>query len=51
MSAFESQAEAIGGSGIDWSQATVAGLCQALDSGAITSAELVRFYLGRVERA
>src|SRR5215470_17174634 len=50
MSAFESQAEAIGGSGIDWGKVTVGGLRQALESGTITSAELVRFYLGRIER-
>ncbi len=50
MSAFEFQAEAIGGSDIDWSQITVSGLRQALKSGTITSAELVRFYLGRIER-
>ncbi len=50
MSAFEFQAEAIGGSDIDWSQVTVSGLRQALKSGTITSAELVRFYLGRIER-
>jgi amidase len=50
MSVSEPSREQIGGSGLDAQTATVAGLQQALSSGSATSADLVGFYLARIER-
>src|SRR5215813_199875 len=50
MAISESPGETIGRSGISPSDATVARLGQAMAAGTLTSAELVKFYLGRIER-
>jgi Amidase len=46
----ESPGEQVGSSGIDADSVTVAGLQQALTSGSLTSADLVAFYLARIDR-
>jgi amidase len=46
----ESLSERIGDSGVEAGGATVAGLRQALESGALTSAALTAFYARRIER-
>jgi amidase len=46
----ESLGQQIAGSGLDASGATVAALGQALSSGALTSADLVSYYLDRIQR-
>ncbi len=46
----ESPGERVGSSGIDADSVTVAGLQQALSSGSLTSADLVAFYLARIDR-
>src|SRR5260370_30753343 len=50
MAISESPGETIGRSGISLADATVATLSQAMAAGTLTSAELVRFYLKRIER-
>jgi amidase len=50
MSLSEWLGEPIGGSGLDASGATVAGLRQALSRGSLTAADLAGFYLDRIER-
>jgi amidase len=50
MTFTESPGETIGRSGIGTAQATVAALAGALAAGRLTSAELVRHYLDRIER-
>lgn len=50
MASSESSEETIGRSGIAVDSVSVAGLRQAMASGLLTCAELVRFYLGRIER-
>ena len=50
MTFTESPGETIGRSGIGTAEATVAGLAEAMASGRLTSAELVRHYLDRIER-
>ncbi|MGI9008930.1 MAG: amidase family protein, partial [Streptosporangiaceae bacterium] len=50
MTFTESPGETIGRSGIGTGEATVAALTAALASGRLTSAELVRHYLDRIER-
>src|SRR5271166_2773933 len=50
MSETEPHSETIGRSGIDAPGVTVAGLSRAMAAGTLTSAELVRFYLDRIER-
>lgn len=50
MTSSESSAELIGRSGLDASTATVAGLSQAMAAGQVSSAELVGYYLARIER-
>ena len=50
MTISESPGETIGGSGISPGEVSVAALRDAMASGTLTSAELVRFYLERIER-
>lgn len=50
MTFSESPRETIGRSGINLDDVTVAALNQAMTAGQLTSAELVRFYLARIER-
>src|SRR5260370_5135666 len=50
MSPSDSLSETIGRSGIEAGAVAVAGLSQALASGKLTAAELVSFYVGRIER-
>ena len=50
MAISESPGEIIGGSGISLADVTVARLSQAMEAGTLTSTELVRFYLERIER-
>src|SRR5215472_738980 len=50
MTIPEPPGETIASSGIRLEHATVAGLAQAMAAGTLTSSELVRFYLQRIER-
>ena len=50
MSISESPGETIARSGISLADVTAARLSQAMAAGTLTSAELVRFYLERIER-
>src|SRR5258707_14704316 len=50
MAISESPGETIGRSGLSLADATVATLSQAMAAGTLTSAELVRFYLERIDR-
>jgi len=50
MSDSESLSETIGRTGISVGSASVAGLRQAMASGQLTAAELMRFYLDRITR-
>src|SRR5215813_10295385 len=50
MAISESPGETIGRSGISVAGVTVAKLGQAMAAGTLTSGELVRFYLARIER-
>jgi amidase len=50
MAIPEPPGETIARSGISLQDATVAGLAQAMAAGTLTSSELVRFYLARIER-
>ncbi|HEX6933147.1 MAG TPA: amidase [Streptosporangiaceae bacterium] len=50
MTISESPGETIGGSGISPGEVSVAALREAMAAGTLTSAELVRFYLERIER-
>ena len=50
MTFTESPGETIGRSGIGTAEATVTGLAGAMAAGRLTSAELVRHYLDRIER-
>src|SRR6266581_3097229 len=49
MTSHESPGETIGGSGIALTRVTVAGLRQALSAGQLSAADIVRFYLDRIE--
>ncbi|MGN6793839.1 MAG: amidase [Streptosporangiaceae bacterium] len=50
MTISESSGETIGSSGIAVGEVTVAALGEAMAAGRLTSADLVRFYLERIER-
>src|SRR5215475_10389642 len=50
MTISESPGESIGSSGIGPAQVSVAALSDAMAAGRLTSADLVRFYLERIER-
>src|SRR5215831_9007287 len=50
MATSESPGETIGQSSIAAGSVTVAGLHQAMAAGQLTAAELVRYYLGQIER-
>jgi amidase len=50
MAISESPGETIGRSGLSLADVTVARLGQAMTTGTLTAAELVRFYLERIER-
>src|SRR5260221_10006032 len=50
MAISESPGETIGRSELSLADATAATLSQAMAAGTLTSAELVRFYLERIER-
>ena len=50
MTISESPGETIGGSGISLGAVSVAALGEAMAAGTLTSADLVRFYLERIER-
>src|SRR6266568_953575 len=49
MTSHESPGETIGGSGIALTRVTDAGLRQALSAGQLSAADIVRFYLDRIE--